>query len=55
MREWSKNNTVIISEISAPADFKEIWTSAQIRSASRSKNTKDKSVVVEKLYMYESI
>ena len=26
MREWSKHNTVIISEFSAPDDFKEIWS-----------------------------
>lgn len=53
MREWSKNNTVIISETSAPEDFEEIWSSSQIRSASRSKNTKDANVVMEKLYKYK--
>jgi DNA adenine methylase len=52
MREWSKNNTVIISELSAPSDFKEIWSSELIRSASHSKNTKKKNVVLEKLFMY---
>lgn len=50
MREWSKNNIVIISETSAPEDFKEIWSSASNRSASRSKNTKTKNIIYEKLF-----
>jgi DNA adenine methylase len=49
MREWSKNNIVIISETTAPSDFKEIWTSEQVRSASRSKNT-PKTNALEKLF-----
>jgi DNA adenine methylase len=52
MREWSKKNTVIISELSAPPDFKEVWSSALIRSASHSKNTTKKNVVEEKLFIF---
>jgi len=53
MRLWSKNNMVIISETSAPADFKCIWEKAINRSASKSKNTKkiDK-IRSEKLFIY---
>jgi len=51
VREWSKKNIVIVSETSAPTDFKEIWSSDQIRSASQSKNTKVKNIVSEKLYI----
>lgn len=40
MRKWSKNNIVIISETSAPDDFKCIWEKEISRSASKSKNTK---------------
>jgi DNA adenine methylase len=50
IRKWSKKNTVIVSETTAPSDFKEIWTSDQVRSASRSKNT-PKTNAVEKLFI----
>jgi len=52
VREWSKNNVVIVSETSAPPDFEEVWSSDQVRSASRSKNTPKPSVVAEKLFRY---
>jgi DNA adenine methylase len=50
IRKWSKKNTVIVSETTAPSDFKEIWTSEQVRSASRSKNT-PKTNALEKLFI----
>jgi len=52
MRKWSKQNTVIISETSAPPDFAPIWEQSIVRSASKSKNTKKmEKPVSEKLYM----
>ena len=52
MREWSKNNTVIISEYNAPSDFKcvlEIQTKTDMRVAgSKEKRT-------ERLFMYNGI
>lgn len=48
MREWSKNNTVIISEYEAPADFeciKEIRTKTDIRNKDGSREPR-----VEKLF-----
>jgi len=45
MREWSKNNFVVISEITAPDDFIEIWHQDRYRSAAQSTKTRfsDKS------------
>jgi len=51
VREWSKTNTVLISETTAPPDFVEIWRSPKTRSASHSKNTVDAVDAVEKLFM----
>ena len=52
MRQWSKNNVVIISETSAPSDFKCIWEKDIGRSASKSKNTKRiQNLRSEKLYI----
>ena len=48
MREWSKKNIVIISEQSAPDDFKCIWE----QEVSRSIKANDKSKVTEKLFIY---
>lgn len=50
MREWSKNNIVIISEESAPDDFICIWE----KSISRSIKANDKSRSVEKLFIYNT-
>jgi DNA adenine methylase len=53
MREWSKNNTVVISEYSAPDDFicvKEI--NSQMGLSSKGGN---REVRVEKVFMHESI
>lgn len=50
MREWSKDNIVIISEQSAPEDFKCIWE----KSVSRSIKSNDKSRATEKLFVYKN-
>lgn len=50
MREWSKNNIVIISEENAPDDFVCIWE----QSTSRSIKANDKSRSVEKLFIYNT-
>ena len=69
MRKWSKNNIVIISELSAPPDFKTIWTMKKYRSAAQSKKTRFKNknnkndknrtkkniYKTEKLFVHESI
>ena len=47
MREWSKDNIVIISEENAPDDFECIWEQA----VSRSIKATDKSESVEKLFI----
>lgn len=49
MREWSKNNIVIISEENAPDDFECIWQ----QEVSRSIKATDKSKSVEKLFKYK--
>lgn len=49
MRDWSKNNIVIISEQNAPDDFEVIWE----QPVSRSIKAADKSVSVEKLFKYK--
>lgn len=58
MRLWSINNTVIISETSAPSDFVEIWNMEMHRSAAQSKKTRNKGesekYKVEKLYILSS-
>lgn len=48
MREWSKNNIVLISELEAPDDFECIWQ----QEVSRSIKATDKSKATEKLYRY---
>lgn len=47
MREWSKNNIVIVSEQTAPSDWKAIWE----QNVSRSIKAKDKSTATEKLFI----
>lgn len=46
MRDWSKDNIVIISELHAPDDFECIWQ----QEVSRSIKATDKSKAVEKLF-----
>jgi DNA adenine methylase len=48
MREWSKNNIVLISELQAPDDFKCVWE----QSVSRSLNASNKGTATEKLFIY---
>lgn len=49
MREWSKTNTVYISELEAPSDFECVWK----KEVSRSIKATDKSRAVEKLFKYK--
>lgn len=52
MREWSKNNTVVISEYNAPDDFRcvlEVPTKTDLRVAGKKENR------IEKLFMYNGI
>lgn len=49
MRQWSKNNIVLISEQNAPNDFECIWQ----QEVSRSIKATDKSKAVEKLFIYK--
>lgn len=48
MREWSKNNIVLISEQNAPEDFECLWE----QEVSRSIKATDKSKSTEKLFRY---
>ena len=49
MREWSKDNIVLISEENAPDDFECIWE----QEVSRSLNVANKTKVTEKLFEYK--
>ena len=59
MREWSKNNMVVISETDAPDDFVEIWNMDRYRSAAQSNKTRFKNgsdvKKAEKLYIHGDI
>ena len=48
MRDWSKNNIVLISEQNAPDDFECIWE----QEVSRSIKAADKSKSTEKLFKW---
>lgn len=50
MRDWSKNNIVLISEESAPDDFECVWE----QEVSRSIKANDKSKSTEKLFKYKN-
>jgi DNA adenine methylase len=59
VRKWSKNNMVVVSEMTAPIDFVEIWGQDRYRSACQSKKTRFKDVDTEtvkreKLFMHKS-
>ena len=56
MRQWSKNNIVIVSEFEAPTDFVCIWTS-NYNIIIHSKTTKTNFIknVQEKLFIHESL
>ena len=49
VRMWSRNNIVLVSELSAPEDFECIWG----KPVSRSIKVTDKSVAIEKLFKYK--
>ena len=46
MRGWSAENTVLVSEMSAPDDFVEVWSMQRYRSACQSTRTRFKPNVV---------
>jgi len=52
MREWSKKNTVIISEYKAPEDFKCV---AEFNSRMGMTTGKERPVRVERLFVYNGI
>jgi DNA adenine methylase len=49
MRQWSKNNYVLVSELAVPDDFVCIWE----KPVSRSIKATDKGEAVEKLFTYK--
>ena len=51
MREWSKNNMVVISEETAPDDFIAIWEKKKIRTVVKVRNNRFYSI--EKLFVYK--
>jgi len=59
VRKWSKNNMVVVSEMTAPNDFVEIWSQERYRSACQSKKTRFKDIETEtvkreKLFIHNS-
>ena len=63
IREWSKDNVVIVSEMNAPSDFVEVWNLERYRSAAQSSKTRFSTKSekpsathhVEKLFVHETI
>lgn len=57
MRMWSMDNYVIISEMSAPSDFTEVWSLDRYRSACQSTKTRfnPNSVVISETYKKEKM
>lgn len=51
MREWSKNNIVLISEENAPDDFDILWE----QEVSRTIRAQEKSKATEKLFIHHSL
>lgn len=49
MRKWSENNIVLISEETAPSDFKVIWQG----DVKRTQDNASRSTATEKLLIYE--
>lgn len=54
MREWSKNNIVIISESTAPRDFKKIWSFTSTFTTATPQGRKTKKFV-ESLFIHSSL
>ena len=48
MREWSRNNTVLISELNAPDDFLTVWE----KEVDRSMKAKENFKATEKLFVW---
>ena len=48
MREWSRNNTVLISELNAPDDFLTVWE----KEVDRSMKAKEHFKATEKLFVW---
>ena len=63
VRDWSKNNVVVVSETTAPPDFVEVWNQERYRSAAQSSKTRfsakskkpSDTHTVEKLFVHKSI
>lgn len=53
VREWSKNNTVVVSEYNAPDDFEAVWVK-EVKTDIRNKNN-EKEERVEKLFVHRSL
>ena len=49
IREWSKDNIVLVSELIAPDDFEVVWQ----QEVSRSLNASGKTKAIEKLFRYK--
>ena len=47
VRKWSQKNVVVVSEVVAPPDFKEIWNMDRYRSACQSAKTGKKNVAAD--------
>jgi DNA adenine methylase len=62
VRDWSKNNVVVVSETTAPDDFVEVWNQERYRSAAQSSKTRfsakskkpSDTHTVEKLFVHKS-
>ncbi|WP_299831723.1 DNA adenine methylase [uncultured Metabacillus sp.] len=52
VREWSKENMVVVSEYNAPEDFVEVW-SKDVKTDIRNKDNK-KEQRIEKLFLHKS-
>jgi site-specific DNA-adenine methylase len=52
MRDWSRDNIVVISESSAPKDFKKIWSAKSTIAHSPGKTGKK---YTDNLYLYETL
>jgi site-specific DNA-adenine methylase len=52
MREWSKNNVVIVSETAAPKDFKKVWCVESYVSTAKQEKTKK---YMDCLFIHESL
>lgn len=54
VREWSKNNFVVVSEYKAPEDFHCVWekeTKTDIRSGNNKKEDRTERLFIHKCYM----